>query len=103
MAELIYTPRITSSHLDSFTNRTVRLLGRVMQLRGDTAIVDSDGNVTLHLNRDAHLIVGNVFEVIGKINQDLSIRVLKSTNMGKDCKIKNSFPFLSLSLSIHIY
>ncbi|RKF58471.1 Replication factor A protein 3, partial [Erysiphe neolycopersici] len=84
MAELIYTPRITSSHLDSFTNRTVRLLGKVMQLRGDTAIVDSDGNVTLHLNREAHLTVGHIFEVIGKVNQDLSIRVLKSTNMGKD-------------------
>lgn len=86
MAELIFTPRITSSHLDSFTNRTVRLLGKVMQLRGDTAIVDSDGNVTLHLNREAHLTVGNIYEVIGKVNQDLSIRVLKSTNMGKDCK-----------------
>ncbi|RKF55147.1 Replication factor A protein 3 [Golovinomyces cichoracearum] len=84
MAELISTPRITSSHLDSFTNRTIRLLGKVTQLRGETAIVDSDGNVTLHLNREAHLTVGHVVEVVGKVNQDLSVRVLKSTDVGKD-------------------
>jgi hypothetical protein len=51
MAEAIATPRINSSYLDSFTNQTVRLTGKVVQLRGDQATVDSNGNVTAHLNR----------------------------------------------------
>lgn len=84
MAEPISTPRITSQHLDSFTNRTIRLLGRVTQLRGEVATVDSDGTVTAHLNRDAHLTVGNAVEIVGKVNQDLSVKVLKATDMGRD-------------------
>lgn len=51
MAEAIATPRINSSYLDSFTNQTVRLIGKVVQLRGEQATVDSNGNVTAHLNR----------------------------------------------------
>ena len=84
MAEPISTPRITSPYLDSFTNRTIRLTGRVLQIRGEQAIIDSDGNVTAHLSRDAHLTVGNVVEVLGKVNQDLSIKCFKAIDMGRD-------------------
>lgn len=51
MAEAIATPRINATYLDSFTNQTVRLIGKVVQLRGEQATVDSMGNVTAHLNR----------------------------------------------------
>ncbi|EPQ64081.1 Bgt-2744 [Blumeria graminis f. sp. tritici] len=84
MAEPISTPRINSTHLDNFTGRTIRLLGTVMQLRGETAILDCIGNVTLQLNRDSHLTVGHVFEIVGRVNQDLSVRVLKATDFGKE-------------------
>jgi replication factor A3 len=84
MADPISTPRITSQYLDSFTNRTIRITGRVTQLRGEQAIIDSDGNVTAHLNRDAHLTVGNVVEIVGKVNQDLSVKVFKALDMGRD-------------------
>ncbi|KAI9743842.1 MAG: hypothetical protein M1818_002576 [Claussenomyces sp. TS43310] len=82
MAEAITTPRINASYLDSFTNQTVRLIGKVVQLRGEQAIVDAEGNVTAHLNRDSHLTVGNAIEIVGKVNQDLSIKVLRATDMG---------------------
>ncbi len=84
MTDSISTPRLTSPYLDSFTSRTVRLVGRVTQLRGDTATIDSDGNVTVQLNHEAHLKVGNCCEIIGKVNQDLSVKVLKATDLGKD-------------------
>ncbi|KAL3423260.1 replication factor A protein 3 [Phlyctema vagabunda] len=87
MAESISTPRITSEYLDSFTNRTVRIVGKVTQLRGEQATIDAQGNVTAHLNRDSHLTVGNAIEIVGKVNQDLSIKVLKATDMG------NSFDY----------
>ena len=44
--------------------------------------VDSEGVVTAHLNRDSHLTVGNAVEIVCKVNSDLSVKVLKSTDMG---------------------
>lgn len=57
MAEAISTPRINSSYLDSFTNQTVRLVGKVVQLRGEQAVVDAEGNVTVHLSRVSFFIL----------------------------------------------
>lgn len=82
MAEAISTPRITSEYLDSFTNKTVRLVGKVTQIRGEQATVDARGNVTVHLARDSHLTVGNAIEILGKVNQDLSLKVFQATDMG---------------------
>ncbi len=61
MAEPISTPRINSTYLDSFTNQTVRLLGKVVQLRGEQATIDAGGNVTAHLNR-VHLSSPSPFQ-----------------------------------------
>jgi replication factor A3 len=78
------TPRILSPHLDSFTSRTVRLVGKVVQLRGDQATIDCGGNMTAILNRDSHLTVGNAVEIVGKVNQDLTVRVLRATDLGRE-------------------
>lgn len=51
MAEHISTPRITSQYLDAFTGKTVIITGKVTQTRGDTALIDSEGVVTVLLNR----------------------------------------------------
>lgn len=51
MAEQLSTPRITAPYLDNFVGRHVLLMGKVTQLRGDEATVDSDGVVTVSLNR----------------------------------------------------
>jgi hypothetical protein len=45
------TPRITAPYLDSFTNITVRIVGRVEALHGDTATLDAGGPIRLLLNR----------------------------------------------------
>ncbi|EOD44216.1 replication factor a protein 3 [Neofusicoccum parvum] len=76
------TPRITAPYLEQFAHQTVRILGKVTQLRGEQATIDAGGSVELHLNRDAHLILNNAVEVIGKVNADLSVRVLTSTDFG---------------------
>jgi replication factor A3 len=102
MAESVATPRINASYLEHFTNQTVRLTGKVVKLMGERATVDSSGSVTVHLNRvsihfcymmmdssidtddvqDSHLTVGHAVEIVGKVNQDLSIKVLQATDMG---------------------
>lgn len=51
MSEQLSTPRITAAYLDNFVGRVVMLVGEVTQLRGDQATVESDGTVTVLLNR----------------------------------------------------
>ncbi|KAF2140529.1 uncharacterized protein K452DRAFT_319453 [Aplosporella prunicola CBS 121167] len=82
------TPRITAPYLENFTHQTVRILGKVAQLRGEQATIDAGGSITLHLNRDAHLVPNNAVEVIGKVNNDLSVKVLTSTDFGQGIDFK---------------
>ncbi|KAK0507964.1 hypothetical protein JMJ35_009853 [Cladonia borealis] len=76
------TPRISAKYLDSFTNQIVRILGKVVSLRGETATIDANGSINLHLNRDAHLSLNNAVEVVGKVQPDLSVKVLQATDFG---------------------
>ncbi|CCJ28562.1 unnamed protein product [Pneumocystis jirovecii] len=78
------TPRINASLCEQFVDQTVRMIVKVKKLKGDTALVDSSGLIEVHLNRDSNFIEGNTFEIIGKINPNLSINVLTSINFGKD-------------------
>jgi replication factor A3 len=45
------TPRILAPHLQSFQHKLVRMLGKVVQLRGEKAVIDAGGNVEVILNR----------------------------------------------------
>ena len=45
------TPRVNAKYLDTFTNQTVRILGKVVSLRGETATINASGNINVHLNR----------------------------------------------------
>ncbi|KAM3504585.1 hypothetical protein MY11210_008304 [Beauveria gryllotalpidicola] len=82
MSEHIAAPRITASSLDAFINKHVSIVGKVTQLRGDQATIDADGNVTILLNREAHLTNGNAALFIGKVNPDHSIKALSSRDVG---------------------
>ncbi|KAK4229819.1 replication factor A protein 3 [Podospora fimiseda] len=76
------TPRVTCAYLNSYVGKNVMIVGKVIQLRGDEALIDADGNITAHLNRDSHLTAGSGVQVIGKVNPDLSIKVLSSLDLG---------------------
>jgi len=45
------TPRITAPYLEQFSHKTVRILGKVRQLRGEQATIDAGGQVSVFLNR----------------------------------------------------
>lgn len=51
------TPRISARYLQSFTGQTVRMLGKVVSLRGETATVDVGGSVVVLLNRVSWRVV----------------------------------------------
>lgn len=40
--------------------------------------------MTAILNRDAHLTVGHAVEIVGKVNADLSVKVLRATDLGRE-------------------
>lgn len=75
----LQTPRILPSHLQAFHPpsgghqriNTVRILGTVTALRGETAVLTcgNHGDVTLLLQPDSHLQMGKLFEVVGKVTQ----------------------------------
>jgi len=45
------TPRITAPYLEQFSHQTVRILGKVRQLRGEQATIDAGGQISVFLNR----------------------------------------------------
>lgn len=51
MSEQIVHPRISARYLDSFVGRHVMLVGKVLQVQGKQATVDSDGTVTVLLDQ----------------------------------------------------
>ncbi|KAF2251010.1 replication factor A protein 3 [Trematosphaeria pertusa] len=76
------TPRILAPHLQSFQHKLVRMLGKVVQLRGETAVIDAGGNVDVILNRDCHLAIGHAVEIIGKVDGNLNVKVQAATDFG---------------------
>jgi replication factor A3 len=45
------TPRVLQPHLQQFQHRIVRVLGKVVQLRGENAVIDAGGQIDVILNR----------------------------------------------------
>ncbi|KAI1776327.1 replication factor A protein 3 [Hypoxylon cercidicola] len=80
--ESVSTPRISAALMDSYVGHNVIIVGKVLQLRGDTAFLEADGQVQANLNRDCHLMVGNGAQIIGKVNSDLTIKVLNASDLG---------------------
>jgi len=50
------TPRVSAPYLEQFAHKTVRVLGKVTQLRGEQATIDANGSITVHLNRVSRLL-----------------------------------------------
>lgn len=72
----LQTPRVLPAHLHAFHSssgsrapQTVRILGTVSALHGDTATITcgTNGDVTLILKPDSHLQMGRLVEVVGKV------------------------------------
>lgn len=83
----LQTPRILPSHLHAFSSKTVRVLGTVSALRGDTATITcgTNGDITLVLKADSHLQMGKLVEVVGKVTElDGSVCTTTTTAMTND-------------------
>ncbi|KAI1125096.1 replication factor A protein 3-domain-containing protein [Nemania abortiva] len=82
--ESVSTPRISADMLDSYVGQNVIVVGKVMQLRGESALLDANGQVNAILNHESHLMAGNAAQIIGKVNPDLSVRVYNALDLGNN-------------------
>ncbi|KAI0848625.1 replication factor A protein 3 [Daldinia vernicosa] len=78
------TPRISAALMESYIGQNVIIVGKVAQLLGDIAFLEADGQVKANLTRDCHLMVGNGAQIIGKVNPDMSIKVLNAVDLGSN-------------------
>ncbi|KAJ8130847.1 hypothetical protein O1611_g2777 [Lasiodiplodia mahajangana] len=82
--EPVSTPRISANMLDSYVGQNVIVVGKVMQLRGESALLDANGQVTALLNPESHLMAGNAAQIIGRVNPDLSVKVYNALDLGNN-------------------
>lgn len=76
------TPRILPEHLHNFvesnrlTPNTIRVLGMVASLRGDYATITcgNHGDISVILNRDTHIQVGSMVDIVGKVVEVEGVR-----------------------------
>lgn len=82
--ESISTPRVSGRILGSYVGKNVMVIGKVIQIRGTEALIEADGQISINLTDQEHLTPGNACQVIGKVNTDLSIKVLTSKDLGSN-------------------
>ena len=70
------TPRILAPHLSTFQHRIVRVLGEVVQLRGDTAVIDAGGHVDVILNRVRVIFYLTILHAMAPTKPQHEMRVL---------------------------
>ncbi|KAI7901782.1 replication factor A protein 3 [Cokeromyces recurvatus] len=77
------TPRINSSLREKYVGKTIRLIGKLHSLSGNTAVLTStdNGQVLVKLNGESQWGTDYV-EVIGLIEPDFTLREFKTTNLG---------------------
>ena len=95
----LQTPRILSSHLQAFHGgqkvHTVRILGTVTALHGQSAVITcgDHGTVTLLLQPDSHLQMGKLTEVVGKVTQldggQVRNKIISKTVSDMKCYLQN--------------
>jgi hypothetical protein len=53
------TPRVNASCLEDFKGRTIRILGKVKSLHGESCVLDANGDVTVYLARVSRRVFAN--------------------------------------------
>ncbi|KAI0439949.1 replication factor A protein 3-domain-containing protein [Xylaria telfairii] len=82
--ESVSTPRISANMLPSYVGQNVIVVGKVLQLRGESALLEANGEVNAILNRESHLMAGNGAQIIGRVNPDLSVKVYNALDLGNN-------------------
>ncbi|KZT25695.1 replication factor A protein 3 [Neolentinus lepideus HHB14362 ss-1] len=84
MAEHVST-RVNGKRLAEYVGRTVRLVCKVLQFKGDSALVETSDKmqVEVRLSKDAR-VTDTYVEVVGKVNDATTVTMMACINMGSD-------------------
>ncbi|EPQ52254.1 replication factor A protein 3 [Gloeophyllum trabeum ATCC 11539] len=88
MAEHTST-RVNSAKMPQFVGRTVRLVCKVLQFKGDTALVEASdgGQVEVRLPKDAN-VTDTYVEIIGKVIDASTLQMMACVLMGDSVDMK---------------
>ncbi|KAJ1967036.1 hypothetical protein H4R35_006829 [Dimargaris xerosporica] len=92
------TPRVNSGMLPQYTNTSVRLVGKVLQVQGTKAVLEASdhGKVTIDL-MPANNFGTQYVEVIGLVQDGRSIQEYSSCNLGDTFDLGNYNKLVELS------
>lgn len=88
------TPRIDGSLLEQYTNRTVRVIGKVEEIQGSDLKLytpsDTSNNLTITVTTtpDLEFQQGLWYEIIGRVMDNLSLRAIDIQNFGENISEK---------------
>jgi len=78
-------PRVNHAMLKSLVGQTVRVVGRVIETNDGIVVLQAadNGNVTIQSNYGGAYTT-QFAEVVGRVNDDLSLQEMQSVNFGND-------------------
>merc|ERR1711974_136370 len=86
------TPRVNQQLLGQYVGRSVRLVGKVLNMDHQNMVLESSDHAQVKVNFPAQItgVEGSTFvEVIGKVNQDLSVRGTVALPFGDNFDLDN--------------
>ncbi|KAG0227042.1 hypothetical protein BGW42_004524 [Actinomortierella wolfii] len=77
------TPRVNSAMLGNYKDKNVRFVGKIINHNAERAVMlaADKGQVQIHMNSESAYGTPYI-EMIGKVNEDLSISEIASYNLG---------------------
>ncbi|KAJ1980259.1 hypothetical protein H4R33_005524 [Dimargaris cristalligena] len=78
------TPRVNSALLPNYINHSVRIVGKVIQIQGNKAVLEASDHGKVLVNLVPQNNIGSQYvEIIGLVQEDRSIQEFSSCNMGE--------------------
>ncbi|ODQ64503.1 replication factor A protein 3 [Nadsonia fulvescens var. elongata DSM 6958] len=101
MSDSAVTPRINRPLLESFTGKSVRVIGLVKSGRNsqDLAVIsDASGDMEIDLMViKSDVVVGRYYEFIAKVQDNLTLRILDAIDFGDNIDLNVVDSLVSIS------
>lgn len=76
------TPRINAALREKYVGRPVRIVGRVVDFQPPHATLEASGTLQVSVPAGTNIQQGHDFEVLGRVNPDLSLTTLSAIDFG---------------------
>lgn len=91
--------RIDSTLIQNNQGKLVRIIGKLDQYNGTTAVLNSNGSIPLELSTlltELELSVNNNYEIIGRITDSLNITVFAITAISDNFNFDNYYNMVKI-------